>query len=227
MDKLIKIIPEVGKNERILGDAPFRLAVVGGSNSGKSFLISRLLLSGKPFYNHKFSKIFWVNPTIKSSSENNPYDLIDLDDGQNEVYEEMNDETLQDIMSKLPRDKKGELKHSLMVLDDCGQLEKNEFSKKLFIRMRHSKMSCIISIQKHTFLNKPIRQSLSHLILTTRMNTAMVKDIIAEFFPTSTKEGEEIVNEAFKDDGSDERPFLFMDLQKQKIYKRFPALEEL
>lgn len=223
MESLIKIVPESKTKERIL-DPPFRLAVIGGSGSGKSFLIARMLVSGKPHLLKAFRKVFWCNPTIGATEANDPYSIIKVK--EENVYRDMNDEVLMDIMENLPKGKDGSIRPSLLIIDDCGELSKNnEFARKLFIRIRHSNMSVILSVQKNTMIPPSIRQSLSHLCVMTATNQKQTDDIIDEYFPVSGKQAKEIVRKAFEPDDEEERPFLFMDLTKGRMYKRLPLLE--
>lgn len=223
MESLIKIIPENKERERIL-EPPFRLAVVGGSGSGKSFLIARMLVSGKPHLLKAFRKVFWCNPTIGNTSANDPYSIIKVD--SENIYRDMTDDVLKDIMSKLPRGKDDKLRPSLLIIDDCGELSKNnEFAKKMFIRIRHSNMSVILSVQKPQMIPPSVRQSLTHLAVMTASNQKQTDDIIEEFFPVSGRMAKDIVNRAFEPDDNEERPFLFMDLTKGNVFKRLPPLE--
>jgi hypothetical protein len=226
MESLTKIVPEHKDRERIL-EPPFRLGVIGGSGSGKSFLIARMLVSDKPHLYKTFRKVFWCNPTLGNTEANDPYSVIKVD--KENCYDTMNDDVLRDILNKLPRSKKtDEIRPSLLIIDDCGELSKNnEFARKLFIRIRHSNMSCILSVQKSHMIPPSVRQSLSHLCLMSATNQKQTDDIIEEFFPVSGKEAKTIMAKAFEPDEETERPFLFMDLTKGRIFKRLPALEWL
>lgn len=219
----MRIMPESKPRERII-EPPFRMAVIGGSGSGKSFLIARMLVSEKPHLYKAFRKIYWINPTLGATEANDPYSIIKVPEEQ--IYRDINDDVLREVMSDLPRGKDGKVRPSLMIIDDCGELSKNnEFAKKLFIRIRHSNMSCILSVQKNTMIPPSIRQSLTHVVMLSNTNQKQTDDIIEEYFPISGKEAKEIVKKAFEPDEIDEKPFLFLDLMKGRIFKRLPSLD--
>jgi len=223
MDKLVKIISPPEKKERVMGDT-FRVCILGSSGSGKSFLCCRMLLSDKPYYKKYFRKVFYVNSTLKESQMNNPYNIIDIP--EENIYEEMNDATLQEILDKLPKGQDGKIRPWLLCIDDSGYLNHNtEFAKRLFIKIRHFNGSVILCVQSLKMIPPNIRKSLTHLILMNKTNKKMTEDIIEEFMSVDKKEGMEIVDSIFNDTETDERPFLFLDLKKSQAYSRFPDIK--
>ena len=225
MDKLVKIVSPPDKKERIMGDNP-RMIILGSSGSGKSFITCRMLLSEKPFYKNYFRKVFYVNSTLKHSEKNNPYNIIDIE--EDNIYEEMNDETIADIFTKLPKGKDGKIRPWLIAIDDSGYLPHNTiFSKKTFYDIRHSNGSVIMCCQTFQMIPPPIRKNITHLILMNNTNKKMVEDVGVEVLGMDKKEALEKINEIFEDtEDTDERPFAFIDVKKSKLYSRFPELKD-
>lgn len=225
MDKLIKIISDPPKKERMLGDN-FRVIILGSSGSGKSFLCCRMLLSEKPFYNKYFRKIFYVNSTLKESQMNNPYNIIDIP--EENIYEEMNDSTLSEILDNLPKGKDGKIRPWLLCIDDSGQLDRNsEFAKRLFIKIRHFNGSVILCVQSLKMVPPTVRKSITHLILMNATNKKMVEDIAEEFMGVDKNQGIKVIEEIFNDTSSDERPFMFLNAKNSKVHNRFPNLVDV
>lgn len=202
----------------------FRLAIIAPSNSGKSFLISKLLLSEHPFLRKAFYKVHFIDPTFKHTSQKNPYQYIDVPDEN--VFEEVSDDVINHIFSAVPRNPNNDaILPSLLVCDDTGQIARNStLSRKMFIKARHYGVSIIGSFQKLSFLPLPIRQSLSHIILFKSQNKKMLEEFAEEFMPWDRDTNMTIIKYATTSDADNKYPFLFCDLQNNKFYKGFDTL---
>ena len=202
----------------------FRCAVIAPSGSGKSFLISKMLLSGKPFFHKAFYRVIFIDPTFDNTSQNNPYKYLDID--PENVYEEATDEVISHVFRSAPRNPNNdELLPQLLVLDDTGQLKNSGkdslLAKKMFIKARHYSTSIIGSFQKLSFLPRPIRQSLSHIILFKTQNKTMLDEFMEEFMPFDKDTSQAIIKFATTPDETMKYPFLFIDLQRSKFYIGF------
>lgn len=205
----------------------FRAIILGSSGSGKSFLCCRMLLSEEPFYKKYFRKVFYINSTLKISVQNNPYNIIDIP--EENIYEELTDAVLDEIITnQLPKGKDGEIRPWLLCIDDSGQIDRNSnFSKKLFIKIRHYNGSVIYCVQSLKFVPPAMRKSATHILLMNNSNRKMIEDIAEEFLGKDKKEGYNIIQEIFEDKTSDERPFVFLNASNSKIYNRFPDLKDI
>lgn len=198
----------------------FRLAIIAPSNSGKSFLITSLLLSDHPFLRKAFYKCVFIDPTFFSSNQKNPYKYLNIP--EENVYEEPSDDVISSIFSNAPRNPNtNEVLPSLVVLDDTGEIKRNNLLNKFWIKARHYGISLIGSFQKLTFLSKPIRQSLSHIILFKSQNKSMINEFCDEFMDFDRETNYAIIKYATTPDAENPRPFLFIDLEKKKYYKCF------
>lgn len=202
----------------------FRCAIIAPSNSGKSFLISKLLLSPHPYLHKAFYKVNFIDPTFNHTNQNNPYQYLDIDESQ--VYDEPDDETISEIFNSIPRDPNNDkVLPSLLVCDDTGQMKGTGkgslLAKKLFIKARHYGVSILGSFQKMSFLPRPVRQSLSHIILFRSQNRQMIEEFCDEFMPFSKETNLAIIKYATTPDEEHPYPFLFCDLVKGEYYKGF------
>jgi hypothetical protein len=216
--------PETPDGYILSPNKAFRLAVIAPSGSGKSFLIAKLLLSPKPFLHKAFYRVSFIDPTFQHTTQNNPYKYIDIED--EDVYEEATDEVINHIFKSAPRNPNNdELLPQLMILDDTGQLKgsgkDSSLAKKMFIKARHYATSIIGSFQKLSFLPRPVRQSLSHIILFKSQNKTMLEEFMEEFMPFDRDTSQAIIKYATTPDEDLPYPFLFIDLQRMKFYKGF------
>jgi len=213
--------PDIDDGYILSPNKGFRLAIIAPSNSGKSFLISKMLLTDHPFLKKAFYKVHFIDPTFLHTTQKNPYKYIDIPDEN--VYEECNDATISHIFNAIPRNPNtDEVLPSLCVLDDTGQLSRNGLlARRMFIKARHYGVSIIGSFQKLSFLPLPVRQSLSHIILFKSQNKKMLEEFCEEFMPYDKEVNMAIIKYATTPDNDYPYPFLFCDLTNNKFYKGF------
>ena len=144
---------------------PLRAIALGGSNSGKTNMVSTLVTDPR-FLRGKFEKIYWCSPTALIDDALQPmrdYVNEELDQNQDE------DKTFHDhldvpfltrvierarrvmeyLKSRKPRPKRAF--NTLIVLDDLGDDSRPEARKlvnTLFMKARHWGVSTILSIQR-------------------------------------------------------------------------------
>lgn len=117
---------------------PFRLLIIGGSNSGKSYLCSKIL----EFYESHYDVII-----LAKSPNKQPIQDIDILKEKNHVYKEI--PSLDEINSKFSKKKK-----KVIYLDDnYYHAFSNENVLNYFIHGRHSNVSVILVVH-NLFFNK-------------------------------------------------------------------------
>lgn len=145
----------------------FCISIVGSAGSGKTSLMMSLLKS-KDAYRKRFHRVIAVIPNSSLNSlKSNPLD--DLPD--NQKFEDLTYETLDQIIEMIEENREEELLTLLLLDDVSAELQDPHLLKRmmrLYLNRRHLKLS-IISIG-HSLTGKgalpyTIRKNCSHLIL--------------------------------------------------------------
>jgi hypothetical protein len=150
--------------------------------SGKSILLKKLVNDVK----NDFDKIFVICPT---ENVNNFYKKSGIVE-QNYIFDNYSEkfgEALIKKMTEVNKDKNSnELKHVLLILDDCiadVNLRTSPSLKKLFVRGRHIAVSIICTSQNLTSLS-PLERNNSDFILTGQLNASSLDCLIEDFLPS-------------------------------------------
>lgn len=142
---------------------PFRLYIVGASQSGKSNLML-FLLSKDNYYKKYFDKIFIISPTAKKLDKT--YDILDDDyNNDNLMYFPCDKNVLETILEIQEENEKKD--KVLCVFDDCISFQKFMRSDQLLqfaIMSRHYNISIFLLSQAYHSVPKPIRMNMSALV---------------------------------------------------------------
>lgn len=171
---------------------PFRGLINAPSNSGKTILISSMILD---VYRNVFKTIIIISPSINIDPAWIPikkYIDENLEDYDKEIYfDEFDDEALKiciDDQKALIQNLKSKAKtkvlpQMLIVLDDVSdnpKMHNNKILNSVFTRGRHSSISTIISSQKYVTLSPLIRTNLSSMYIFKLRNQMDLDTILSE-----------------------------------------------
>lgn len=214
---------------------PMRALINAPSNSGKTILISSMILD---IYRSCFKTIIIISPSINIDPAWIPikkYIDDNLDEYDKEIYfDEFDDESLKECIDdqkaliqnlKSKKDTKA-LPQMLIVLDDISdnpKMHNNKVLNSLFTRGRHSQISVIISSQKYVTLSPLIRTNLSSMYIFKIRNQMDLDTMLCEL--SAIFENRKTLFKIYSGATKDKYSFLFIKLTADSIdnmfYKNF------
>ncbi len=181
----------------ILPKLPLRALVLGPGSSGKTTMLTRLLVD-KQFYGGKFSRIYWFSPSATVDDSLDP-----LRDYVKKLQDQEEDPTFHDefdapiIKKLLERQKKiteylkrkGAKKrfNICIVIDDHADNPQamhraGGVLETLYVRARHFGVSTIVSSQKLKLMSPTVRVNLTALfIFRLRNHSDLLDGVIREY----------------------------------------------
>ena len=198
-----------------LPQVPFRLVVVGSSNSGKSVLVASLLSAKFP-YAKIFGRNVWIFSPTMSLQDPSFSELKIPDDHVIPFYDEATITRIVTQQGKIIKQHgKSLAKNLLLVFDDCMTQISNSPSsllRSLYFSGRHQKISVICLTQLWTAMPRAARMNASDVVLfeqgrKQRMNIGEEQSIDPQKFS-------DIMEAA-----TGERPFSFLYVRLKKPTK--------
>ena len=174
-------------NQKDTTDSPLPLeacnyGIFGRKGCGKTSLLLNLIMkSESPWYKH-FHRIFIISPTAKHDPK-----IMDLikDIGQEQYYETLSNEVLEDIIDKIEvikKKKKKEKKQYCIIYDDCIHLlKKCNMANRLATQNRHHQITNVYLLQKFTgYMNPLIRSNLDLISFFRTENEKELNSLLEE-----------------------------------------------
>ena len=190
---------------------------IGRQGSGKTSLMVNIV---KKIYKKCFHFIYVFMPhSSRKSLQNNIFDKY-LDESQ--LYEELNEETIEDLYVKL-KDNSENNYRSLVIFDDVQKALKNNdvlrSLKNIIANQRHLKVCNFILLQNYFSLDKSLRE-LANNIIMFKLNKSQTEKIFNESVESAKDKFEQIRNIVF------DKPYtwLFINLPSQRIYKEWDEI---
>lgn len=159
----------------------FMWLINGGAGSGKTTLLLRLLqISHKQGGLAKFyKKIFLISGTLGLDPK-----LDDLcEELGDQCYNELNDNNIDDIMTRIKEDEDFDKEHYLVIFDDClSEVKKASQSKvnSLVIKRRHLHTSIIFLSQKYNGVPTLWRQNCNLISMFASGNKREVESFLED-----------------------------------------------
>jgi hypothetical protein len=218
------------ENERIpdhMMKLPFRLLVCAPSHSGKTLVVSNLLVNPSFGYKQGFgSNIFWMSPTASLGDPS----MHGVDIPEQNMFNEYRPDVLNEILDDQEKliarygKESGKVPHVLVVLDDLvtsiPTRRQNELVN-IFLSGRHRLVSIMVCTQVLRLVPSAIRLNASHFI-TFKVNN-LERGKMAEEQSIDIDDFTRLYKEATKEPYS----FLYVNLTKivkERYYKRFETL---
>ena len=187
-------------------------AFVGTMGSGKTSLMINFLLG---FYKKTFHYIYVFMPqTSRNSLHNNIFEKY-LPETQ--LYEELNEETINDLYEKLKTNSSNNHK-SLVIYDDVQKSLKDYNTlknlKSIIANQRHLKVVNLILLQNFFALDKSLRELINNIILF-KLGKSQNEKIFNEIIETHRDKFDNIRKLVFDAPHS----WMFVNVKSQRVFK--------
>jgi hypothetical protein len=205
----------------------FACSFIGRAGSGKTSLMLGLLQTKNKF-KRVFNKIYVFMPDYsRGSMKKCIFDCLPED----QIYNELNIETLKDVYQKIMEntktpvyDKNGKMiakgMKSLIIFDDVQDNFKGECEKlllKIINNRRHLRSSQMIIAQSYIKMSRDVRKALTNHFLFN-LSKQEYDDIHAERVYICKKDWDIILKEYRRDNANKKGNFLFLDPEKCKFF---------
>jgi hypothetical protein len=143
------------------------LCVIGRPRQGKTSLTVSMLTQKKPkIYRKTHHHLYIFMPTNSlNSMKDNPFKQLPED----QIYNELNDETINDVYNKLNENSENNEKSIVYIDDQTASLKESKFIqetlKKIIYNRRHLKTNIIITAQSYVNIPLDVRKNIENLIL--------------------------------------------------------------
>lgn len=195
----------------------FSLLIIGNAGSGKTSLTINFLMTFKKCYNRV---VVFMPKSSRMSLKNNIFDKYLP---KEQIYEELDEESITDFYQKVKLWKEEEKYKTLVIFDDVQRAMKNKnvvrMMKNLFANRRHLGLSIIVLLQNYFALDKSIRELANNLALF-KMGKSQTLKIFNEVIETDKDKFEEIRDMVYDEPHS----WFFINVESQRMFKRFDEI---
>lgn len=196
-------------------------AIIGKPGSGKTSLMTGFLKGKgkKKVFRRCFNHILLVMP---KSSRESMKDNIFQNHAEEKMYEELNNETIDDIYNKLLASTENN-ENTLLILDDVGaSLKNNEIQKvlrKIIFNRRHLKCHIIMLLQSFISCPREIRKLFTNVFIFKPAKTEF-QTLFDELFETAKDNAIHVMNVVY------DKPhqYLMLNVESQRMYKGFDEI---
>lgn len=175
------------KTHPYLPQSPFVLGLISPRQTGKSTIISWLLLHDEALGQDYYNKVYIFSPTIEQCETSRflrkRYDC-------DTIY---SDEKLQNIINQQEAQPKESRKHICVCFDDCigdESMKKKSLLTAFVTKSRHWNADIIISIQHFKSMPKITRTNLTDVLVGYPITNTKMKEELASEFGENFEEGE-------------------------------------
>jgi GTPase SAR1 family protein len=197
------------------------LAIIGRPQQGKTSLAISLITQKKPkIYRKTHNHILVLMPTNSIQSlKKNPFKVLP----EENLYDELNEETINDIYNRIDAYSKDGEKTLLLIDDMTADLKKSKvvetILKRIVYNRRHLKCNIILTAQSYVNIPLDIRKCITSCIMFRPPKKEM--EILFNELIESKKE---MFIEIMKTVFDDKHNFLFVNIPTQLMFKNFDSL---
>ena len=224
---------------QVVPKVPFRAIITGPSGSGKSVLLTNIILD---IYKNVFSRVYIWSPSIEVDSIWLPVkkyikqQMKVNTDKEKCWFEEFNVEDLERVLDTQHKITEYSKKHKmkklypiLLVLDDIADDPRiARYSKLLnsvYVRGRHNGISVLTSVQKFNALNTLIRVNATHLFFYKVRNFKEI-DLLQEELSAlprkeNLQEAKKLIYKIYEVATAEPHNFLYINLLQTDLNKMF------
>lgn len=189
-------------------------AFIGTMGSGKTSLMINFLLG---FYKKTFHYIYVFMPqTSRNSLHNN---IFEKHLPNSQLYEELNEETIDDLYEKLKTNSTNNHK-SLVIYDDVQKSLKDHNTlknlKSIISNQRHLKVVNLILLQNFFALDKSLRELINNIILF-KLGKSQNEKIFNEIIETHRDKFDDLRKLVFDAPHN----WMFVNVKSQRVFKCF------
>lgn len=189
-------------------------ALIGTQGSGKTSLTINFLLG---FYKKCFNYIYVFMPkTSRNSLKNNIFDKYLP---KHQIYEELNQETVNELYEKLKVNSQNGHK-SLVIYDDVQKSLKDtrvlKSLKNIIANQRHLKVVNLILLQNFFALDRSLRELINNIILF-KLGKSQTEKIFIEIIETYKDKFDAIRHLVY----DEPHQWLFVNVKSQRMFKGF------
>jgi hypothetical protein len=214
--KIDKVLPP--NLESLLDKNGGCLALFGSPGSGKSNMLSNLLLSDSLLKDVFHGGLYIISPTIDN-------DLTShfLKEYADMVETQYSDALMEGIFNNIMSIDKADRELSCVLLDDClGSIKQNSFMNRFTSTTRHLKNLLIYSLQSMKGLPPTVRSNISATVVFYQPSIKQLTDIVELH---SLMGGEENFKQCYDEATAKKYQFLWADFRQMKLYKWGGELE--
>ena len=192
-------------------------AICGTQGSGKTSITINFLLS---FYKKCFHHIFVFMPqTSRNSLKNNVFDKYLP---KNQIYEELTQETINDLYEKL-KDNSAKGFKSLVIFDDvqkgCKDAKVLKSLKSILANQRHLKVVNLILLQNWFALDKSLRELITNVILF-KLGKSQTQKVFDEVVETHREKFEQVRKLVYDEPHN----WAFINIKSQRMFKMWDEI---
>ncbi len=192
----------------------FACSFIGRAGTGKTSLMTGLLQTSKKF-KKVFHKIYLFMPSYsRGSMKKCIFDVLP----QDQIYNDLNIETLQDVYNKVVQNREDGFL-SLIIFDDVQDNFKGECEKlilKMINNRRHLLLSLMIIARSYRKMSRDVRKALTNHFLFN-LSKEDFSDIYDERIYIDKNSWDTILTQYRKSNDKNGN-FLFIDPEKQKMF---------
>lgn len=197
--------------------------IIGKPGSGKTTFIQSLF-SSKNALRGKYTKIYLFCPP-RSRESMTDGGLSDVQDDR--IYDELNYDTLWEVMELCKMDNEGNHKTKykfMLIFDDMGAYLKNKQTLKLFnelmMNRRHLRISVMFLVQTFYSVSKEMRRLFTNFFIF-KVNKKPLGEIFSEILE---EENNDIVNEIAQTVYDRPHQFLYINSDNGRLFKCFDEI---
>ena len=197
------------------------LCLVGRPGHGKTSMAISFISQKKPkIYRKTHHHILVLMPLNSIASlKHNPFEVLP----EENIYGELNDQTITDIYNRIDEFSKNDEKTLLFIDDMTADLKKTKIIidtlKRIIYNRRHLKCNIILTAQSYNNIPLDMRKCITNIILFKPSKREFL--LLFEELIESKKEAFEKINEITYDKPHN---FLFVNIPSQRLFKNWDEI---